>query len=98
MHEKTIPICRREWLKKSGALATSLVILPLVAWQRPAQAGSAAKSAFHYRDKPNDGQHCADCYAFIPSDKKMGVEGSCQVVAGVVSANGWCMAFAHKEE
>jgi len=97
MHETDIPISRRAWLKKCGALVTSLAIIPVVAWQRPAIAGAASRNAFHYRDHPSDGQHCSECFAFIPAGTEGNRLDACRVLSGPVSPNGWCMAYASRE-
>jgi hypothetical protein len=42
-------------------------------------------------DAPNEGKSCATCRLFTPSESG---KGTCAVVEGSVSANGWCMAFS----
>jgi hypothetical protein len=59
-----------------------------------AASGKAKKSDFSYQDHPHDGRSCSACKFFSPSGK--GDQGTCQVVEGDISRNGWCMAFVAK--
>lgn len=54
----------------------------------------AAKSDFLYQHHPHDGKKCAGCKYFSPDGNG---SGSCAMVEGTVSANGWCQAFSPKE-
>lgn len=85
---------RRQLLVRSGIAVASLTLVPLVAWQRRASAGTASREDFHYQLQPRDGMRCADCAAFVPA--ATGGEGSCRVVAGPISPDGWCMAFSKR--
>lgn len=85
---------RRRILRQAAALPV-LAILPLLPREAAARAGSGAKTDFHYQDHPNEGDHCANCTAFIPPDKG-GQFGKCRIVAGPISPDGWCMAFTRK--
>ena len=55
----------------------------------------AAKSDFMYQDHQHDGKKCAQCKFFSPSGPNS-PSGSCSIVAGVISPDGWCAAFAPK--
>ena len=48
-----------------------------------------AKDAVKYQESPKDGQKCADCNFFQ-------APGSCTVVDGTISPNGWCMLYSKK--
>lgn len=90
-------ICRRQALKQGALALLSLAAVPIVFLPRTARAGSAAKSDFHYQDKPHDGHHCSECRAFLPPPPQArSADGSCKIVAGPVSPQGWCMAFSSK--
>ncbi|PPQ27831.1 high-potential iron-sulfur protein [Rhodopila globiformis] len=44
-----------------------------------------------YQDSPKDGNKCSTCVNFeAPS--------SCKIVAGKISPNGWCIAYAPMED
>jgi hypothetical protein len=46
-------------------------------------------SAVNYQTTPNNGQQCSGCVNFVAPN-------ACKVVSGVISPNGWCVAFAPK--
>ena len=75
----------------------------LAAAAAPALAGSAhaqaklAKDAVKYQAKPKDGKDCDDCLQFVPG-KNAKAMGTCKIVEGPISPNGWCIAFAQKPE
>jgi hypothetical protein len=54
-------------------------------------AAKASKADVSYRDAPKEGKSCSACRLFTPSESG---QGTCAVVEGSVSANGWCMAFS----
>ena len=57
---------------------------------KPAYAQQkTAKDAVKYQESPKDGQKCADCNFFQ-------APGSCTVVDGTISPNGWCRHFKRK--
>jgi hypothetical protein len=47
------------------------------------------KQTAQYQDSPNGDQKCEGCRFFIE-------RGSCQLVEGEISPNGWCMLFQPK--
>lgn len=49
-------------------------------------ADKAAKSDVSYQDSPKDGASCANC-------KLYNGDGTCQVVEGDISPDGWCIAW-----
>ena len=80
---------RRSILKFAGLLAGASLASGLpVARDAPAQQ-KASKQAMKYQDKPNGDQKCANCLQFEAPK-------SCKVVAGDVSPNGYCIAWAKK--
>lgn len=88
-------LARRAMLRQAAAAVPVLLALPLLGRSTQARAGSARKEDFHYQDMPNEGRHCANCTAYIAP--AAGQEaGSCNIVAGPISPNGWCMAFTPK--
>lgn len=56
-----------------------------------AHAAKADKRDFFYQDKPKDGKRCAECRLYIMRDDG---KAQCAVVEGLVSPNGWCIAFS----
>jgi hypothetical protein len=48
-----------------------------------------APTAVQYQDHPKDGAICSRCVNFQPPN-------ACTIVSGVISPNGWCIAYAPK--
>jgi high potential iron-sulfur protein len=84
-------ISRRTLLK--GALGITGVALAS-AFTVQAQA-KATKAAMKYQDKPKGDQKCIDCKFFVPG-KTSTDNGTCQVVEGSISPQGWCTAYTKK--
>ncbi|MES2115878.1 MAG: high-potential iron-sulfur protein [Pseudomonadota bacterium] len=82
---------RRRALRGALALAALAAAGGLLR-PRPAQAGNGAKSDFQYQDHPQDGRRCAQCAAFQPAAD--GGPGSCRLISGPISPNGWCIAYS----
>jgi len=73
---------RRDLLQ--GAAVAALSALDRTA--APAQSKSSQQAA-EYQPTAKYGQSCAMCQLFRPP-------GACQVVAGVISPQGWCKFFS----
>jgi hypothetical protein len=86
---------RRRVLGQAAAALPAMLVLALGARPATARAGNASKEDFHYQDHPNENKRCADCAQFIAPAKGQQA-GTCQIVAGPISPNGWCMAFTPK--
>ena len=57
---------------------------------RPALADEKlAQNLVQYQDKPSDGAKCDACVNWVAPN-------ACKIVEGVISPNGWCVAFAPK--
>ena len=67
----------------AAAVAAALAVAPVYAQK-------AGKDAVKYQDSPKDGQKCADCLYFQ-------APGSCAVVDGAISPNGWCSLYNKKK-
>jgi len=83
-------ISRREALRTSARWLLVPAIGTLAIAAEPV-AAKVSKADMFYRDAPKEGKSCALCRLFIPGE--LG-KGTCAVVDGSVSANGWCMAFS----
>jgi len=73
----------------------ALALVPLIAVPVRAAAGKLAKADVQYQDQPNNGRDCDHCIQFIADPAHKGA-GTCKVVAGPVSARGYCLAFTPK--
>lgn len=83
---------RRRLLRRSATLAGSFVACAALLPSGTAQA-KAAKSQMQYQNHPRDGNRCAGCRFFSASATD---NGSCALVEGEISRDGWCVAFAPK--
>jgi hypothetical protein len=82
---------RREALAQTVRIVVgTAAAVALTALPRPAHA-KAAKADFFYQDKPKEGKSCMSCRLFVAAE---GGNGTCAVVEGVISPNGWCMAYS----
>lgn len=81
---------RRIVLKNLAVLAAA----PLLANSARAQA-KATKQAMQYQEQPKNGQRCDTCMHFV-AGAKQGAMGTCKVVDGPISPNGWCVAYVKK--
>lgn len=81
---------RRQLLARLRRATTGLALLTLAGHAHRAAAAKARKEDFAYQDRPRGGQHCASCRQFTPGAAGT---GTCAVVEGVVSVDGWCAAY-----
>lgn len=90
------PTCpsRRDALRTSARWLLVPAIGALAIAAGPA-AAKVSKGDVFYRDAPKDGKSCAACRLFTPSESG---KGTCAVVEGPVSANGWCTAFSARAQ
>ncbi len=80
-------ISRRTMLK-GVAVVTSVALASVFT----GRAHAATKEAMKYQEKPNGDQKCRNCKFFI-SGKTPTADGTCQVVEGSISPQGWCIAY-----
>jgi len=85
-------ISRRTLLK--GAAAVTCVALAS-AFAGKAFAEKSTKAAANYQDKPKGDKDCDDCNFFIPG-KTSKADGTCQLVEGSISPEGYCTLYVKK--
>lgn len=77
----------------------SMIVLPALAASLAATAGVAeaksSQAAMKYQKTPKNGAKCSTCKLFVPG-KSATANGTCQVVDGAISPNGWCIAYTKK--
>ena len=92
MGEMSTPLSR-------GAFVQGLIVLPalagLLAAPAFADASKASPSSMHYQTTPNGDMRCSLCKFFIPAQDAKS-DGSCQIVDGSISPNGYCIGFSAK--
>jgi len=76
---------RRRILKAGLAAVGGVVATRVQAQEKIAQA------QVQYQAQPKDGQKCSTCVNFEAPN-------ACKIVTGTISPNGWCIAFAPKEQ
>lgn len=85
-------ITRREFV--AGAIVLPALAGAMLSATTAAQA-KGSQAQFKYQNKPNNGHKCSGCSFFIPGKPTTG-NGSCKLVDGTISPNGWCTAWAAK--
>lgn len=81
-------LSRRSMLRCAALLAGGTLAAGVIQ-VKPAYAQKAGKDAVKYQDSPKDGQMCSTCLYFQ-------APGSCAVVDGAISPNGWCSLYNKK--
>jgi hypothetical protein len=75
------------------------VVLPALAGLLLAETTTAqakgSQAQFKYQSTPNNGKKCSQCTFYIPGSSPK-ANGTCKIVEGSISPNGWCTAFAAK--
>lgn len=79
-------LSRRLVLRSAAAAAGASVLGGAAAAQGFAKSPQASA---RYQNRPNGAQRCGSCQQFLPPS-------SCKVVAGKITANGWCAIYAAK--
>ena len=83
------------------SLLQKLAVAPLaigafaVLKAQEADAAKTAQSAVMYVNHPNGAKKCSGCKFYIAAKGGKG-NGACQIVAGSISPNGYCVAYAPK--
>jgi High potential iron-sulfur protein len=92
----------RNEMRQSSTRRTFLsnaIVLPafagLLTATASADASKASQASMHYQTSPNGSMQCSGCKFFIPGQDAKS-NGSCQLVDGSISPNGYCMAFTAK--
>jgi len=78
-------LSRRRLMQKAAAASGAFAMLGTIASSAAAQAKSLQQVA-GYQSEPKDGQRCSQCQHFQPPS-------ACKVVAGRISAQGWCRLY-----
>lgn len=88
MNKKDDRISRRDAL-------TGLIVLPALATLMSRNALAAdkeTKEQLAYQSTPHGTQRCANCVVFHPGKTPTSM-GTCDLVQGSISPNGWCRVF-----
>jgi hypothetical protein len=88
-HDGSSDLSRRHAMTAAMRLLASAGVGWAVAGAARAAAGKIEQKIAGYQDHPQDSHSCAICLHFTPP-------GSCKLVDGQISPNGWCKLFAPK--
>jgi len=88
--ERNVP--RRAFL--GGAVALPAYAALAIAAVR-ADASKVSQASVHYQSTPNGGKQCSGCKFFIAGSNASS-SGTCQLVEGSISPNGYCDSFSAK--
>jgi len=76
------------------------VVLPALAGLLLAETATAqakgTKAQFKYQNSPSNGHKCSQC-TFYVAGSSPSANGSCKLVDGSISPNGWCTAWQPKK-
>jgi hypothetical protein len=76
---------------------TNLLVLPALASALAVGATTIARAdsrtQLKYQSTPKGNQKCSGCSLFAPG-KTATANGTCKVISGPISPNGWCTAFS----
>lgn len=89
--DNNIKLSRRRLLQSALVVGATAPLL----LSKPALAGGAkmTKQAAQYQDKPNNDKDCSKC-RFFQKPKNGEKMGTCQIVQGEISPQGYCMLFS----
>jgi len=77
---------RRDMLRTGMMIATGVAAASVAR----AQDEKIAQELVQYQDQPKEGQKCNICAQWVEPN-------ACKIVAGKISPNGYCVAYAPKE-
>jgi len=92
MSESMDSLNRRRFLVSAIALPALAGLLTVSAI---ADGSKATQASMRYQSTPNGSMQCSGCRFFI-AGKDPTSSGSCQVVDGSISPNGYCMGYSAK--
>jgi len=95
MHPTRLEAPRRRFLARVVDIVGFAALTVVTVGVSSRAKAKAGKGEFMYQDHPHDGKSCAQCKYFAPDNASPG-SGSCEIVDGTISREGWCMAFVAK--
>ena len=90
MNEPVDCPARRQLLRNALRVSGALLAGGTLMVSGTARA-KVAKSQMQYQTHPREGKSCASCRFFTPETDGA---GTCALVEGAVSRDGWCVAYA----
>jgi hypothetical protein len=97
LEDATVTLFPKDVTRKEAL--THLLVLPALAGVLLAGTTAVARADsrvdLKYQSTPKNNQKCSDCVLFVPG-KTAKDDGTCKIITGDISPNGWCTAFAQK--
>ena len=83
-----------------GEFVRQAIVLPalaglLYAAEAAPAAAKGSQAQYKYQTKPNGNKKCSNCTFFI-AGKTSAANGTCKIVDGTISPNGYCIAYSPK--
>jgi hypothetical protein len=78
-----------------GTLIALPVFAAAVATASAPALAKSSQASMKYQKSPKNGQKCSGCKFFIAGASKT-ANGTCKIVDGSISPNGWCLAYSPK--
>jgi hypothetical protein len=94
MNDSSKKLTRGEFVQGAVVLP-ALAGLLFTAAAAPAQAAKGSQAQFKYQSKPNGSKKCSNCTFYIQG-KSATANGTCKIVEGTISPNGYCIAYSAK--
>lgn len=95
MHPTLPEATRRSFLARVVDIVGFAVLIVTTVGAGSRAIAKVGKREFMYQDHQHDGKSCAQCKYFAPDNANPST-GSCEIVDGAISREGWCMAFVAK--
>ncbi len=92
MNKSSKGLTRGQFVGRAVALPAFAALMASAA--APAQA-KGSQAQFKYQSKPNGSKKCSNCTFYIPG-KSATANGTCKIVDGTISPNGYCIAYSAK--
>ena len=83
---------RREFVRNA---TVPLVGAMLFVASTSVASAKGSQAQFKYQNKPNGSKKCSACKFFVKG-KSATANGTCTLVDGAISPNGWCIAYQPK--
>ena len=93
MNDRSKKLTRTEFVQ--GAIVLPALAGLFYASAAPARAAKGSKTQYKYQDKPNGSKKCSNCTFYIPGSSPT-ASGTCKIVDGSISPNGYCIAWSAK--
>jgi len=95
MRPTRLEATRRSFLAHVVDIVAFAVLIAAAVGTSSRALAKMGKRELMYQDHQHDGKSCGQCRYFAPDNANASI-GSCEIVDGTISRDGWCMAFVVK--